>query len=243
MEDLLASIRKAIHEDIGDVRSAMPMRSASAPAPAPPPRTAAEDLSAAASEIQQLREKITRSRSAGSAQLREPAPRPAEPAADILADPPRRSWRDADPHNASPPQARLRAALIDHEPPRPMARPAAEPQRQRVEPQTREAGQREVDARDESFDEPRMREPYRPPGAAPAGGPSILSGDSAIAVQSAFGRLADTVLARAAGERSIEDMTRDLLRGMLKQWLDENLPPLVERLVREEIERVARSGR
>jgi cell pole-organizing protein PopZ len=29
---------------------------------------------------------------------------------------------------------------------------------------------------------------------------------------------------------------------MLKQWLDENLPSLVERLVREEIERVARRG-
>jgi uncharacterized protein len=38
-------------------------------------------------------------------------------------------------------------------------------------------------------------------------------------------------------------MTRDLLRGMLKQWLDDNLPALVESLVREEIERVARRGR
>jgi hypothetical protein len=38
-------------------------------------------------------------------------------------------------------------------------------------------------------------------------------------------------------------MTRDLLRGMLKHWLDANLPGLVERLVREEIERVARRGR
>ena len=34
-----------------------------------------------------------------------------------------------------------------------------------------------------------------------------------------------------------------MLRGMLKQWLDDNLPKLVERLVREEIERVARHGR
>ena len=50
-------------------------------------------------------------------------------------------------------------------------------------------------------------------------------------------------LARAIGEQSIEDMTRDLLKVMLKQWLDEKLPSLVERLVREEIERVARTGR
>ena len=72
---------------------------------------------------------------------------------------------------------------------------------------------------------------------------AILSGSSAQSVQSAFSRLADSVLTRATGDRSIEDMTRELLRGMLKQWLDENLPSLVERLVREEIERVARTGR
>ena len=33
---------------------------------------------------------------------------------------------------------------------------------------------------------------------------------------------------------------KDMLRPMLKAWLDDNLPPLVERLVRAEIERVAR---
>jgi cell pole-organizing protein PopZ len=34
-----------------------------------------------------------------------------------------------------------------------------------------------------------------------------------------------------------------MLRPMLKQWLDDNLPAVVERLVRAEIERVARGGR
>jgi len=36
------------------------------------------------------------------------------------------------------------------------------------------------------------------------------------------------------------ELVRDMLRPMLKVWLDDNLPPLVERLVRNEIERVAR---
>ncbi len=71
----------------------------------------------------------------------------------------------------------------------------------------------------------------------------MLSGDSAQAVQAAFSRLAESMLARASGDRTIEDITRELLRGMLKQWLDDHLPQLVERLVREEIERVARQGR
>lgn len=40
-----------------------------------------------------------------------------------------------------------------------------------------------------------------------------------------------------------EAMTREMLQPMLKQWLDANLPALVEKLVREEMERVARRGR
>ena len=40
------------------------------------------------------------------------------------------------------------------------------------------------------------------------------------------------------GGPTIEDIVREELRPLLKQWLDTNLPPLVERLVRTEIERV-----
>ena len=38
----------------------------------------------------------------------------------------------------------------------------------------------------------------------------------------------------------VSEMAQDMLRPMLKAWLDDNLPSLVERLVREEIERVSR---
>jgi hypothetical protein len=72
--------------------------------------------------------------------------------------------------------------------------------------------------------------------------PAMLSHDAANATQSAFNQLAETLMARAMGERSIEDVTRELLRTMLKNWLDENLPQMVERIVRQEIERVARRG-
>ena len=41
-----------------------------------------------------------------------------------------------------------------------------------------------------------------------------------------------------SGETSLEDLVRDLLRPALAQWLDTNLPPLVERLVAEEIARI-----
>ena len=58
------------------------------------------------------------------------------------------------------------------------------------------------------------------------------------AVDSAFNALAHTVLVQNA--RTLEDLVREMLRPMLKTWLDDNLPGLVERLVRAEIERVAR---
>ncbi len=43
-----------------------------------------------------------------------------------------------------------------------------------------------------------------------------------------------------SGGPTIEDLVRDELRGQLKLWLDANLPPMVERLVRQEIERLVR---
>lgn len=71
----------------------------------------------------------------------------------------------------------------------------------------------------------------------------LTSETSAAETSAAFNRLADTIVGHAStGERSIDEITRELLRPMLQSWLDDNLPRLVERLVREEIERVARRG-
>jgi uncharacterized protein len=73
--------------------------------------------------------------------------------------------------------------------------------------------------------------------------PRLMSSHTEAVTETAFRHLYQNLFARHAGDRSIEDMTREMLRGMLQQWLDDNLPPLVERLVREEISRVARNGR
>ena len=69
----------------------------------------------------------------------------------------------------------------------------------------------------------------------------LLSSQAHAAVGAAFGSLANTILSNNA--RTIEDLVKDMLRPMLKTWLDDNLPQLVERLVRAEIERVSRGGR
>ena len=67
---------------------------------------------------------------------------------------------------------------------------------------------------------------------------ALLSGPAAAVVDSAFNALAHTVQVRNG--RTLEDFVGELLRPMLKTWLDENLPAMVERLVRAEIERLSR---
>lgn len=66
----------------------------------------------------------------------------------------------------------------------------------------------------------------------------LVSSATSAAVDSAFNALAQTVLVHNA--RTLEDLVREMLRPMLKVWLDDNLPGMVERLVRAEIERVSR---
>ena len=73
--------------------------------------------------------------------------------------------------------------------------------------------------------------------AAPAAEP-LLSGKAGASVSGAFALLSESV--KPAQPQTVEDLMKEMLRPMLKAWLDDNLPPLVERLVREEIERVAR---
>lgn len=88
--------------------------------------------------------------------------------------------------------------------------------------------------------------PERAPRPAPPDRPSspetpLMSEEAGHAASQAFGALAQAIFSHEP--RTIEDLTKELLRPMVKSWLDDNLPGLVERLVREEIERVARGRR
>ncbi len=92
--------------------------------------------------------------------------------------------------------------------------------------------------------EPRAKAPPPPPPARPAQPVTgqavdrLLSPEADAAVSSAFGSLAQTMLTGNA--RTIEDLVQEMLRPMLKSWLDDNLPAIVERMVRAEIDRVSR---
>lgn len=96
--------------------------------------------------------------------------------------------------------------------------------------------------------DPRVTEP-RPdetgtsadrPAPEPASG--LIAPDVAAAATASVGALLRTLTERGAqisrGGPTLEDMVREEMRPLLKEWLDTNLPGLVERLVRAEIERL-----
>jgi cell pole-organizing protein PopZ len=91
-------------------------------------------------------------------------------------------------------------------------------------------------------------EPAPPPPPEPAPAPAFsrdevadnLVGDHAAGLAaSAFGSLSSALLMPKDG-RTLEDVVRELLRPLLKEWLDQNLPRIVETKVEEEVHRIAR---
>lgn len=80
----------------------------------------------------------------------------------------------------------------------------------------------------------------RPVAASDAPRPAIVSEHTGRQVAAAFGELSDAFSSRS--KKTFDEMAEEMLRPMLQDWLDNNLPTLVERLVREEIERVARGA-
>lgn len=86
-----------------------------------------------------------------------------------------------------------------------------------------------------------VRRPPPPPPPAPpppAYDSGLISASTVAAVDSAFNALAHTVIGQNA--RTLEDLVKEMLRPLLKSWLDDNLPGVVDRIVRAEIERVSR---
>ena len=93
-----------------------------------------------------------------------------------------------------------------------------------------------------------------PQGVSPIGTDQSLVGTNVAGVaSSAFDRLNQAVQesvpppvapnpgpAMGAGGKTIEDLVNEMLRPMLKDWLDRNLPPMVERIVEREIVRLTR---
>ncbi len=80
---------------------------------------------------------------------------------------------------------------------------------------------------------------YVPEPAPVPPGEGLVGAVAASAAASAFGQLSAAIQMPADG-RTLEDVVRELLRPLLKQWLDTNLPQIVQATVDREVERIAR---
>jgi hypothetical protein len=113
--------------------------------------------------------------------------------------------------------------------------PAAEA-RDKTRADTRSAEAREARPKPEVHAPPRLPEPA--PIQRSTSDRALLSASTEAAVTASFAEL------KAAAARedpsAVEQLAEELMRPMVKAWLDQNLPPLVERIVREEIERLSR---
>jgi len=216
MEEILASIRRIISDDEAKPAAASAAPSPRAEAPKPQP----------------------------------PAAKPAMPAAPAPKAPPPRA---SAPPVAKNSQSEIDAMMAGFDNPKAPAPQPMEPSdedvfdltEQMAMPDLPKSSFRHVEPDDdlEFTEAPAARTPPPEPAYAPSqttGLPraDMLSTTTVSAVESAFNALATTVLSNNA--RTLEDLVKEMLRPMLKSWLDDNLPVLVERIVKAEIERVSR---
>jgi hypothetical protein len=228
MEEILASIRRIIADDDAAKPAKAPEPSpvkpvALAPAPAPAPKP----VSAPAPDTAGMNQDDIDSMLAGF-----DAPAPAPPPAPVARRPEPEPMPEPEPEPdilelteamAAPPEAPATFRTITSDPDVVFSEPQEPPHAWSSPPEP----------------------PYAPaPPPEPPRNPvqtteaPLIGSDTRAAVDAAFNSLAHTVLVQNA--RTLEDLVKEMLRPMLKSWLDDNLPSLVERLVRAEIERVSR---
>jgi uncharacterized protein len=240
MEEILASIRRIIADD--EAKPPVAEKASSQPPPAPaaakPERPAAAAPAPKPAMDKNPPSNIPAPKAAAAKPAAAPPPKPAAAPA-----PTPNSQDDIDallsgldeattPAEIRPSQPEPEVLELTDE----MALPSRSPPRapfKKVEPQD-----------DLEFTEAAAKLAYRPPAYEPPPFESstvsqqILSRSTVSAVESAFSNLNNTVLSN--NNRTLEDLVKEMLRPMLKSWLDDNLPGLVERIVKAEIERVSR---
>ncbi|MCA6113822.1 DUF2497 domain-containing protein [Bradyrhizobium sp. WSM 1738] len=220
MEEILASIRRIIADDEAKPAAAKPE------AAAPPAKPVMKDIPPSA--IAPPPKPVS---------VPKPAPAPPPPAPAPAAS---NSQDDIDAMlaslDAATPEAEIRPAPLPEADVFELTDEMALPDR----PPPPAASFNKIEPADDIvFSESRHRQTaHEPPPYDSLPQQPILSRSTVSAVESAFNSLANTVLSNNA--RTLEDLVKEMLRPMLKSWLDDNLPQLVERIVKAEIERVSR---
>jgi cell pole-organizing protein PopZ len=244
MEEILASIRRIIADD-----EAKPAGAEKAPSPTVAPKLEKPAAVAPAVKAPVMNNIPPSAIPAAQAAAAKAPPPPAKPAPPPAAPPP----AAAAPVSNSQDDIDAMLAGLDEATSEAEIRPAApevevfELTDEMAVPEAPQPSFHKVDPQDDlEFTETaaaravHRRPAFEPPPFESSASPAqqILSRSTVSAVESAFNSLANTVLSNNA--RTLEDLVKEMLRPMLKSWLDDNLPGLVERIVKAEIERVSR---
>jgi uncharacterized protein len=226
MEEILASIRRIIADD--EAKPASAEKPASAPAAAKP--AVMKDIPPSA--IAPAPKPTTAPKPAPPPPAPEPVASNNQDDIDAMLASLDAATPEADIRPAPQPEAEPDVFELTDEMALPEPAPAPSAATfNRVEPQDDvEFTEAKASRRQPAYEPPMESAPARP----------ILSHSTVSAVESAFNSLANTVLSNNA--RTLEDLVKEMLRPMLKSWLDDNLPGLVERIVKAEIERVSRGA-
>jgi uncharacterized protein len=247
MEEILASIRRIIADD--EAKPPAAQKPSSPAAPAKPEKPGAAAPAARAPVMNDIPPSVIPAAQAAAAKAAaaavKAAPAPAAPAAAPAAS---NSQDDIDAMLAGLDEATSEAEVRPPLPDGEVFELTDEMVLPNPPPPPPQASFHKVEAQDDvEFAETaaartaHRRPMFEPPpfeSAAAAQPQQILSRSTVSAVESAFNSLANTVLSNNA--RTLEDLVKEMLRPMLKSWLDDNLPGLVERIVKAEIERVSR---
>jgi uncharacterized protein len=241
MEEILASIRRIIADD--EAKPATAEKPSSPAPPAKPEKAAAPAPAPKAPAMNDIPPSAIPAAQAAAAKTAPPPVAPAPP--PVVPAPAPAVSNSQDDIDA------LLNGLDEATTPEEIRAPAPDPEvfeltdEMAVAPPEPPSFHKIEPADDLEFTEAAARAAYRPPAFeqpsfdSPAAPPQqILSHSTVSAVESAFNSLAHTVLSNNA--RTLEDLVKEMLRPMLKSWLDDNLPGLVERIVKAEIERVSR---
>ena len=247
MEEILSSIRRIIEDSDTGNDNAQAARQAESDGKTMPGDEVVEEIDAFLEELSDSKpvEEVIKPEPANqdrAAVMKDVTPSAAAEPAAAKAPVTATALRDETPAAASQGSASAKAA-------EPAASVAAKPVETAVkavettakpspgEPVVKPAGAPVTAAADTA---PKPQTPASAPVSeqAPAKLQPIVSEETGRQVQAAFGELSEAFQKSRA--KSFDQMAEEMIRPMLQDWLDNNLPTLVERLVREEIERVAR---
>lgn len=238
MEEILASIRQIISEDNEEIAARGGPEAPAAAVQKPDP--AVEEIDTA--DILELTEMVEKDGRVVSLVQKAPPTNSNEPS----AEPPRATVADAKDTPEPAPGQSVEAGEPIILPAKSVAVEPAPP----ADPEPVSAAEATMTEKPKTPQQTVAKD--APPEKAAAAPDELISSDAAASSSQSLARLAETIARQETAKqsqaapvstesgRTLEELVTEAMRPMLRDWLDRNLPTLIERVVRKEIQKLVR---